>query len=176
METTTIADSSQTANGGHRKRRFVMPVAGAVLAAASASAIALGTSNPAQAAAPPEVFAGFKNSHRLGSNSQHTFSLALPTAGAYAITAKVQPRSNTATRVDVMCRLKAGSNFDETRVTLEGFSMQSISNAVVTQTTGPSTVTLTCFNASTVTNVDTFLDFTKIVATRVNSRSDVPLS
>ena len=162
---------------GFLGRRAVAAFGAAALGLVAAGTLATTNSAPAEAAAPPEVFSGFRNAAILSGSTPYATKLDVP-AGSYVLFAKASAfngLSGTSPSHNVFCELRAGSDFDRSFTRIAPGEEQTVSNNVVHTFTSAGPVTLTCNDTSSA-NGSTLLEFIKLTAVRVNSPiSNIPL-
>ena len=158
-------------------RRTVAAFGAAALGLVAAGTIAMTNTAPAEAAAPPEVFSGFRNAAVLSGSTPYATQLNVP-AGSYVVTAKASAFNalgSTSPSHNVFCEVRAGTDFDRSFTRVAPSEEQTVGNTVVHTFTSAGTVTLSC-NDTAGTNGSTLLEFIKLTAVRVNSPiSNIPL-
>lgn len=119
----------------------------------------------------PKVFSGFHDSPIQAQNNLTTPIAALDVPkGKYMIVGKAQLFLNVNTPVDIHCRLQAGGDFDEARMTLEANSGGVINHGtipfnLVHTFASPGTIEVFCNSFG----VDVDVSWIKITATRVGT-------
>ncbi|HEX8345923.1 MAG TPA: hypothetical protein VF657_14470 [Actinoplanes sp.] len=158
-------------------RRTVAAFGAAALGLVAAGSLAMASTSPAEAAAPPEVFSGFRNAAILSGSTPYATQLNVP-AGSYVLFAKASAfnaLSSTSASHNVFCELRAGTDFDRSFTRIAPNAEQTVSNNVVHTFAGAGTVTLSCNDTVNATG-STLLEFIKLTAVRVNSPiSNIPL-
>ena len=158
-------------------RRAIAALGAAALGLIAAGSLAVSTAAPAEAAAPPEVFSGFRNAALLSGSTPYSASLSVP-AGSYVMFAKASAFNalgGSAPSHNVFCELRAGGDFDRSFTRIAPSQEQTIGNNVVHTFPTAGTVTLQC-NDTAGGNATTLLEFIKVTAVRVNAPiSNIPL-
>jgi hypothetical protein len=137
----------------------------------------VGPAGPTGPTGPSDAFSGFKNGPvSLPTPLATIASLPIPSAGKYVVVAKAWLFNLQNTDVFVNCRLVAGSDFDESRTSLEGNSGIVVNGAtvafnVVHEFAAAGTVDLQCDDFG----VNVQANFIKITAIRVGNLTNTAL-